>query len=92
MTRTGLAMSNPPTSEVPRTTRRHPNLERTPSNGARSLGPARAGEIAEFTGVSAPYDVPVDAELVIRTAECTPEEGVARLVEAVLEAVRRPEP
>jgi len=50
---------------------------------------ARAGEIVDFTGVSAPYDVPVDAELVIRTAECTPEEGVARLVEAVLGAVRR---
>jgi len=49
---------------------------------------ARAGEIAEFTGVSAPYDAPVDAEVVIRTAECSPEAGVARLVEAVLGAVR----
>ena len=26
---------------------------------------ARAGEIAEFTGISSPYEVPADADLVI---------------------------
>ena len=49
---------------------------------------ARAGDIAEFTGISAPYEMPAHAELVIRTAECTPEEGVAQLAELVLGAVR----
>jgi bifunctional enzyme CysN/CysC len=47
---------------------------------------ARAGEISDFTGVSAPYDIPVDADLVIRTAECTLADGVAALV---AEVVRR---
>jgi adenylylsulfate kinase len=37
---------------------------------------ARRGEIAEFTGVSAPYEPPLDAELVIRTAEQGLSEGV----------------
>lgn len=49
---------------------------------------ARAGDIADFTGISAPYEIPAHAELVIRTAECTPEEGVARLAELVLGVVR----
>lgn len=49
---------------------------------------ARAGEIAEFTGVSAPYDAPTAAELVIRTAECSVAEGVARLIETVSDATR----
>lgn len=38
---------------------------------------ARAGLIAEFTGVSDPYETPTDAELTIDTAESTPEEAVA---------------
>jgi adenylylsulfate kinase len=33
---------------------------------------ARAGEIASFTGVSAPYEVPADPELQIDTAALTP--------------------
>lgn len=37
---------------------------------------ARAGLIAEFTGVSDPYEPPTDAELTIDTAESTPEEAV----------------
>jgi bifunctional enzyme CysN/CysC len=45
---------------------------------------ARAGEIADFTGVSAPYDVPAAADVVIRTADCSPGEGVAQLMESVL--------
>ena len=33
---------------------------------------ARAGIIKEFTGISDPYEVPTDAEVVIDTAELTP--------------------
>ena len=32
---------------------------------------ARAGQIAEFTGVSAPYEAPLAAELVVRTPDRT---------------------
>jgi adenylylsulfate kinase len=38
---------------------------------------ARAGEIASFTGVSAPYEVPADPELQIDTATLTPAASVA---------------
>ncbi|CAH2807034.1 MAG: Cytosol aminopeptidase PepA (EC [uncultured Paraburkholderia sp.] len=38
---------------------------------------ALAGEIPVFTGVSAPYEAPVDPELVIDTATLTPGESVA---------------
>lgn len=38
---------------------------------------ARAGEIASFTGVSAPYEIPVDPELRIDTATLTPAASVA---------------
>jgi len=50
---------------------------------------ARAGEIAEFTGVSAPYDVPDSPDVVIRTSEDRPEACVARLMETVLAAVQK---
>jgi adenylyl-sulfate kinase len=45
---------------------------------------ARAGEIAEFTGVSDPYEPPEHAELEIHTEGRTPEESAA-LVMAKLE-------
>ncbi len=37
---------------------------------------ARAGEIPEFTGISAPYEAPEAPEIVIKTAELSEEEGV----------------
>ncbi len=45
---------------------------------------ARAGEIQEFTGITAPYEAPENPELVVPTAKWTLEESVA----AVLELVR----
>ena len=42
---------------------------------------ARAGEIKEFTGISAPYEEPTKPELVINTAECEPQEATARILE-----------
>jgi len=41
---------------------------------------ARAGLIPEFTGISDPYEPPEDAEVVLRTAELTPEEAAQQVV------------
>ena len=41
---------------------------------------ARAGEIPEFTGISAPYEAPEKPELVLDTNRQTVEESVGRLV------------
>ena len=47
---------------------------------------ALAGEIANFTGVSDPYEPPLNPEVVVRTAEETPEQSVAAIM-ARLEAL-----
>jgi adenylyl-sulfate kinase len=55
---------------------------------------ALAGEIAQFTGVSDPYEPPVRPEVVVRTHEETVEESVGKIL-AALEAqghLRTPEP
>jgi sulfate adenylyltransferase len=41
---------------------------------------ARAGLIPEFTGISDPYEEPKDAQVVINTAELTPEEAVQEIL------------
>jgi len=41
---------------------------------------ARAGQIPEFTGISAPYEEPEAPELVLDTARQSPEESVAALI------------
>jgi adenylyl-sulfate kinase len=55
---------------------------------------ARAGLIPEFTGISAPYEEPVNPEMTIRTTETTVEAAVARLLD-LMEAkdlIPRPDP
>jgi len=44
---------------------------------------ARRGEIPQFTGISDPYEVPTDADLVIDTSELTVEECVERVLAVV---------
>jgi bifunctional enzyme CysN/CysC len=44
---------------------------------------ARKGEIAEFTGVSAPYEEPEQAELVVDTSRASVDECARRIVEYV---------
>lgn len=44
---------------------------------------ARAGEIPEFTGISAPYEAPVDPELALQTSGRTLDETVAELLSYV---------
>ena len=41
---------------------------------------ARAGILKEFTGVSDPYEEPTDAEVVINTADLTPEEAAQEII------------
>lgn len=40
---------------------------------------ARKGEIKNFTGVSAPYEEPENAEVVVKTAETSVEEAVKQI-------------
>jgi adenylylsulfate kinase len=42
---------------------------------------ARAGTIPEFTGVSAPYEMPAHAELSVRTKDLTIDESAAQVVD-----------
>ena len=42
---------------------------------------ARAGEIPNFTGISAPYEAPEAAEIYLRTDELSVEESVAKIME-----------
>jgi adenylylsulfate kinase-like enzyme len=41
---------------------------------------ARKGEIPDFTGISAPYEAPVNPELTIETGDRSVEECVAELI------------
>ncbi|GAB3695916.1 adenylyl-sulfate kinase [Saccharopolyspora tripterygii] len=41
---------------------------------------ARSGSLPEFTGVTAPYEVPEDADLALDTSELTQDEAVERVV------------
>ena len=44
---------------------------------------ARAGLIAEFTGISDPYEEPTDAEVTLDTTDLTVDEAVDRIVSAL---------
>lgn len=46
---------------------------------------ARAGEIKDFTGISAPYEAPEKPEIVIKTHENSVEECVAQIVKYLQE-------
>lgn len=42
---------------------------------------ARAGEIKDFTGISAPYEAPESPEITIRTDQLSVEDCVRKIVE-----------
>ncbi len=50
---------------------------------------ARAGLIREFTGIDAPYEEPLDAEIVVPTHELTVEEATMRLVDFLRDRLER---
>jgi len=52
---------------------------------------ARRGEIKEFTGISAPYEAPVDPELIVNTMEETVEESLVVLTHYVENALLLPD-
>ncbi|MGC9963514.1 MAG: adenylyl-sulfate kinase, partial [Acidimicrobiales bacterium] len=45
---------------------------------------ARRGEVARFTGISAPYEVPDDAELEIQTSDRTPAQSARQVFERLV--------
>jgi adenylylsulfate kinase len=47
---------------------------------------ARAGELAAFTGIDAPYEPPINPDLVLRTAELPVEASVERLLDRLRKA------
>lgn len=42
---------------------------------------ARAGAIKEFTGISDPYEIPLDPELILNTCDCTPFEAAQMVLQ-----------
>ena len=42
---------------------------------------ARAGKIKDFTGISSPYEAPVNPELIVETGTLTMEESVAQVMQ-----------
>ena len=55
--------------------------ERRDANGLYAK--ARAGELAQFTGISDPYEVANDAEFVIDTTSANPDDAAARLIDGL---------
>lgn len=49
---------------------------------------ARAGEIPHFTGISAPYEEPENAEITVRTDQQTPEESAASILDYLIQTGR----
>lgn len=48
---------------------------------------ARAGEIADFTGISSPFEVPENPELTIATADLSLEESVAKVTDFIIKKI-----
>jgi bifunctional enzyme CysN/CysC len=46
---------------------------------------AQAGEISEFTGISAPYETPINADLIIDTVDLKIEECISKITEYIKE-------
>ena len=46
---------------------------------------ARAGEIKGFTGIDDPYEPPIDAEVVVKTVDQTPQENARKVVDYLIE-------
>jgi adenylylsulfate kinase len=49
---------------------------------------ARKGEIKDFTGISAPFDAPINPDIKVNTAELTLEESHQVLVNKILERIK----
>jgi len=49
---------------------------------------ARSGEIKKFTGISSPFEIPEESELVLKTAEHSIEELVGTILEFILPKIK----
>lgn len=49
---------------------------------------ARAGTIAKFTGISSPFEIPQESELVLKTAEHSKEELINTILEFILPRIK----
>ena len=49
---------------------------------------ARAGEIKDFTGINAPFEVPLSPEIIVKTAEQNIEECVKQLLRFILPRIK----
>lgn len=49
---------------------------------------ARAGEVADFTGINSPYEIPLHPEVVIKSAESSLDDSLALLVQKIAERVK----
>jgi adenylyl-sulfate kinase len=49
---------------------------------------ARTGEIKTFTGISSPFEIPKESELVLKTAENSKEELVGMILEFILPKIK----
>jgi adenylylsulfate kinase len=49
---------------------------------------ARAGEISDFTGISSPYEPPLNPEIEVNTREQSIEESVSYITSYVLQQIR----
>jgi hypothetical protein len=49
---------------------------------------ARRGEIAQFTGISSPYEAPENPELSLKTAELNVEACVTAVIDTLMPAIR----
>jgi adenylylsulfate kinase len=50
---------------------------------------ARAGEIAEFTGISAPFEIPENPDITVRTAEEDAETSARKILNMVLQRIKK---
>jgi sulfate adenylyltransferase len=46
---------------------------------------ARRGELQGFTGVNDPYEPPLDAEIVLPTTDCSPEDNARRIIQHLVD-------
>lgn len=49
---------------------------------------ARSGEISRFTGISDPYEAPVNPEITINTADCRPEQALEQILTLLRPRIR----
>lgn len=49
---------------------------------------ARSGEIKKFTGISSPFEIPEESELVLKTAEHSIEELIGTILEFILPKIK----